>query len=203
MNFVRIILFRALLVVISVIVFSSNSGEVFAEDWTGNFSIFKGSKGLDKGDWEPVEGQSELGLQMDFRKDGWPINGMIEILYSEEDKLTSAGGLDVEILEINAGVRKILVASLGEDVLPDFLEIHPFVGGGLSLTRAEMTRINVVRETEDDYGFGIWLDVGCYLTIFEAFNVGLALKYTDVDLDLFGTRSAGGTHFGLTIGFHY
>ena len=189
--------------VLFLFIFSLSPSNVFGEDWTGNVAIFKGYKSLDKSDWEPVETQDELGIQWDFRKDGWPINGVLELLYTEEEKDIPAGKLDVELMEFNIGVRKVLVASPGEGVLPDFLELHPFIGGGLSIMRGEVTLTTGSRVTEDDIGVGIWLDAGCYVTVFEGFNLGFDLQYTEVNLDLIGSKSAGGTHFGITIGFHY
>lgn len=180
---------------------------VFAEqqDWTGNINVFLGAKALDDDDWEPVEEQDELGISLDFRQKGWPFNIVLEYLNSSSDNESvvlcdPSGCLDVnaegETSELNFGIRKIW------DTFPT---VRPFIGGGLSLIKGELSVAALgSRASDSDSGIGLWFGGGVYWTLAEHFNLGLEAKVSTADVTLFGVESdAGGGHFGLIAGYHW
>jgi opacity protein-like surface antigen len=189
-------------VVVLVLVLTLLSASVVSaqNEWTGNVNAFLGRKTLDKSDWEPVEKQGEFGLEVDFRQKDWPISIAIDILGAsgKGDVVDpSFGTIDTfksRTSEFNIGVRKIW-----EVPAP----VRPFIGGGLSLMRAEaeVSIPGVGSNTESDTGAGIWIGGGVYFTLGDHFNLGLELKYSTADVTIAGVdTNAGGTHFGLLAG---
>ena len=172
------------------------------DQWTGNINVFFGQKNLDKDDWEPVEEQSEFGIEVDFRKKDWPVNIAIDVLVSSDDQSIIDpffGQVDLEgkTKEFNIGIRKIW---------DEHSSVRPFIGGGLSYIRAEaeVTIPSLGSASESDTGIGIWLGGGVYFTLGEHFNLGVELKYSDADVTLFDVdAAAGGTHYGLLAGYHW
>jgi hypothetical protein len=161
-------------------------------DWTGNVNFFLGAKALDEDEWEPVEEQTEFGVEIDFRQQNWPVSIAIDILGAADE--TDFGGFDVEskTSELNIGVRKIW------DKSPI---VRPFIGGGVSFITGDFEAFGI---SEDDSSLGLWLGGGVYWTLSEHFNLGLELKVSSAEVTLFGVdANAGGGHFGLLIGYHW
>jgi len=175
------------------------------DQWTGNVNVFVGMKNLDKDDWEPVEAQNEVGVEIDFRKKNWPVNIAIDILKSWREDISSIigpfGPTDLKVngytTEFNIGIRKIL---------DEFSSVRPFIGGGLSFIKAEMdvSIKNIGSASESDSGIGIWMGGGVYFTLGEHFNLGVEVKYSDAKVTIAGVdTNAGGTHYGLLAGYHW
>jgi len=176
------------------------------EGWTGNINFFLGAKALDDDDWEPVEEQGEIGVSIDLRQKDWPINMVVEFLHSASDEEEavlcdpSFGCIDIEAegetSELNLGIRKIWDTSSS---------VRPFIGGGVSLIRAELSVSALGTETsESDSGVGFWLGGGVYWTLGNHFNLGLEAKISSADVEFEGVEGdAGGGHFGLIAGYHW
>jgi len=169
--------------------------------WTGNINFLIGQKWLDETDWEPLDEQFELGLQYDFRPVEWPVNLAIDVLYSWDDATLYdpwLGSIEVEArtLEINPGVRKIWE-------LPS--NIHPFIGGGPAFIWVDGEGSSQgVTLSDDDWGFGVWLCGGAYVTLMEMLNLGLQVRYSWAEIELLGVEGeAGGLHLGVLMGFHW
>ncbi len=164
--------------------------------WTGNVNIFAGYKNLDEDDWDPLDKQTELGIGVDFKQDGWPVSATVGYLRSSDDD--SEMGIDIEgkTSELYLGVRKIW------DTSP---QLRPFVGGGLALVSAEMEAAALgIKVSDDDSGIGFWLSGGAYLTVSGSFNIGAELRYSKASVTLFNTDvEAGGVHYGLLLGYHW
>jgi hypothetical protein len=183
--------------------------EVYAlqqTDWTGNINVFLGSKTLDDDDWDPIDKQDEFGIKVDFRQRSWPVSIAIEYSYSsdEDDMLIwdpFFGYVDLDIegntSELCFGVRKIW---------DHFPMVRPFIGGGIAFISAEF-ELSALGDSvsDDDTAFGIWIGGGVYWTISEHFNIGLDLKWSEAqEVTLFGVDGeAGGSHFGLLVGYHW
>ena len=103
--------------------------------------------------------------------------------------------LEAETSELNIGVRKIW------DQSPN---VRPFIGGGLAFINAEAKGSGLgVTVSDDDTGTGIWIGGGVYWTLADHFNIGLEAKYSDAEVTIFGVDAeAGGTHFGVLVGYH-
>jgi Outer membrane protein beta-barrel domain len=169
-----------------------------AEGLEGNINVFLGQKNLDDNDWSPVEDQGEFGLMFDFKEKDWPVSIAIDLLasYSEKDKL----GKEVTgtTSELDIGVRKIFI--------PENSNMRPYIGGGLAFVSAqyETDLGSYLKSTDDDTGLGVWINVGIYWVLAERINLGMDLRYTKAELSLYGEDvEAGGTHFGLLLGYNW
>jgi hypothetical protein len=162
-------------------------------------------KYLDEDDWEPIEEQTEFGLRLDFKQEGWPVSVAIDYLVSSDDDTglyyisgygTVAATLDGETSELCLGVRKIW------DHHPT---MRPFIGGGLALISAELEASALgVSVSEDDDAIGIWIGGGVYWTLAEHFNIGFDLRWSKAEVTLYGVDGeAGGTHAGFLLGYHW
>ena len=79
--------------------------------------------------------------------------------------------------------------------------MRPFVGGGISIIRGELSKNRI---TEARIGFGFWLCGGIYWTLADHYNIGLEVKFSSAEINLFDVDfNAGGGHFGLLIGYHW
>ena len=198
---------KYIIAVLALVPFVLCASVASAQDqWTGNINVFLGQKSLDKDDWEPIEKQSEFGIEVDFRKKDWPVNIAIDILHSWAEDTVSltdpfTGPYDMKVTgnttEFNIGIRKIW---------DEFSSVRPFIGGGLSYIRAEFegTIPGLGSASDSDTGVGIWLGGGVYFTLGEHFNIGVELKYSDAEVTLFDVDGdAGGTHYGLLAGYHW
>jgi len=169
------------------------------DDWTGNLNFSVGGKVLDKGDWEPVDEQAELGINVDFRSRSWPISIAVGLRAStdEEDDVVVQGViLDSEgsTKELRVGLCKIWEPTTS---------MRPFLGGGLAAISAEIERSALgLTERDHDAGTGLWLNGGIYWTFGAGVNLGFEVGYSQARISLFGEKSdAGGTHAGLLMGF--
>jgi opacity protein-like surface antigen len=202
-----IMLKKYIIVVLALASFVLCASLASAQDqWTGNLNVFFGQKNLDKDDWEPVDAQTEFGIEFDFRKKDWPVNIAIDILRSsdddkvyEYDPFLGSFSADVKgtTTEFNIGIRKIW---------EEFPSIRPFIGGGLSYIRAEVEASipGIGSNSESGTGVGLWLGGGVYFTLGGHFNLGLEVRYSDADVTIAGVdANAGGTHYGLLAGYHW
>lgn len=99
---------------------------------SGNINVFSGSKSLKQSDWEPVEDQGEIGVKVDFKPEGFPVNLAVDLFASSDEKdeydpflgnITLKGSTS----ELAFGARKIWENG----------NMHPFVGSGLALVSGE------------------------------------------------------------------
>jgi hypothetical protein len=173
-----------------------------AQYWTGNANLFIGGKMLDKDDWEPLEEHVEFGFLLDFGKTDWPVNIAIDFLGSQDSDSFEEYEYDyyyfydykVTTTEINLGIRK----SFGE-------VIRPYFGGGLAIITAkeEYTLLGSTY-SEDDTGLGYWINGGIYLTIGDALNLGIDVRYSAAETTLYyHDAEAGGVHVGFVVGYHW
>lgn len=156
--------------------------------FTGNANLLIGGKFLND-DWMPTENHLEFGVQFDVKKEGWPVSIAVEYLRSSAEETIVPFDFEMTAWELNLGVRK---------VFDQYGNMHPYVGGGLSIIGAELEIVGF--GTADDSGVGIWLGGGVYWTLSEHFNVGGELKYSFADV--FGSN-AGGIHIGGLVGYHF
>jgi len=170
---------------------------------TGNINIFFGQKLLDKDDWEPVEKQTEFGIEADLKQVDWPVSVVIGYSRSndsgtdEYDPPMDAKGTTTEL---TIGAKKIWDQPSG---------MHPFFAGGLAFVSADVeaeihTEHFWMNAKDSGDALGFWLGAGLYWTIAEAFNVGLSLRYSDASVDLMDeSTKAGGFHYGVIAGYHF
>lgn len=173
--------------------------------WSGNVNLFLGAKFLDDDDWEPVDEHMEGGIFVDFKPNSWPLSIAVGLLHSEDDEDigvavlgtgTFSTNLESQTTEVNLGVRKIW---------EDLAYVRPFIGGGIAIINAELeTSALGVSVSDDDTGVGVWIDAGIYFTLAQYFNIGLDVRWSKAEVNLFGVGGeAGGWHIGALVGHHW
>lgn len=184
-----------------------------ATNWSGNINALIGVKMLNDGDWGDFDDQIEVGIIADFGMDSWPLRLSANLIYSRD---SSSDYHDHEVgntyyytyyaeaastVELNLGVKKIWTPAERFNI---------YVAGGIAVIYGEMkiTRANNLTgsyrdsDTEDDTGLGGWGSVGCYMNLTQHINVGLDLRYSTAEIDMYDdVIDAGGTHIGLLVGY--
>lgn len=167
--------------------------------WTGNINFLLGSKSLDEDDWEPVEDHGAFGLLIDFKKKTWPISIAIDNIGSAAEEDEGSNEINGSTSELDIGIRKIWE--------PAGRKIRPFVGGGLALISAELSSKDTntfVKIEDDDVGAGLWFESGVYWTVTPHFNIGLDLRVSVAEVELFNEDvEVGGATLGLLLGYHF
>ncbi|PLX74092.1 MAG: hypothetical protein C0615_09730 [Desulfuromonas sp.] len=185
------------------VLFSFSMITTAAASASGNINGFVGVKNLESDDWGLLDEHIELGVMADFAPAvDFPINFAFGILTSgdEETYYDTVLGDYIEVdgstAEFSFGIRKYLG--------PRNSSFQPYIGGGLALIYAEREEVNgFLTISDDDTSGGVWIDAGLMWTI-NHFNVGLAARYSDAEVTLFGVDTeAGGEHLGLLVGYHW
>lgn len=173
--------------------------------WTGNVNLFLGEKFLDKDDWEPMDKQIEAGILMDVKHRSVPFSIAFDVLYSKDKE--DIGSLDLgigpfytdvesRIMEFDVGVRKIWECPKN---------IRPFIGLGLANIYGEVRAQSFGASVSDeDIGYGVWADIGTYVTLMKRFNIGFEARWSNVQINLYGAEAkVGGWHVGALTGIHW
>lgn len=177
---------------------------------TGNANFFLlGTKQLDRDDWEPIDKHDEIGILLDFKQKNWPVSMAIGYLSSYDSGTTSAYFPDLgtvtfylwhETTELSFGIKKIWDGSPS---------LRPYIGCGLALIsmEAEVTGYfpgMATTVSDNDTAMGFWIGAGVYFTVAESSNIGFNLRFSQAEVTMFGGEfEAGGTHYGLLLGFHW
>jgi hypothetical protein len=167
----------------------------------GEVNFFFGKKDID--DAEPADDQTEFGAAFNIGVADWPVSLAVDILQSSDDAEYSYSGyystykfnLDVEVLEVDLGVRKLFL----ED------KIQPYLGGGLVYADLDVEVTFSGRGvSEGDSGVGLWANAGVLFRVGERFNVGIDVRHSDVEVTLEDVDvDVGGTHYGVLFGFRW
>ncbi len=163
----------------------------------GDVNFFLGQKFLDKGDWDPVYNQPELGAEITFGKKGWPVQIAIDVLASadEQEEQTFFGGITFKgsTSELGVGVRKVWEPG----------KSRPYIGGGIALVygKFEGEQFGVTISDTDSVA-GAWVGGGIFWRLGPAFNLGLSARYSKATVTFFGIDGeGGGAHLGLLLGW--
>ncbi len=163
------------------------SGAAFAAGASGNINLLLGKHYLDDDVWDDLDldEQDSIGLMFDIQPARWPVALAFDLLKSDE----SAHGIDGETQEIAGGVRwySPMVSNI----------LRFYAGGGLALIEAEI-------EDEDDDDFGIWLNGGLTFIIAKHVNLGLDVRYSTAEVELYGEDvDVDGLRTSFLIGYHF
>jgi hypothetical protein len=163
----------------------------------GHINFLIGYKGLESG-WSPADDQMNLGFDFDVQPPRWPVSLALQMLvsYSENVPDASLNWADfTSTLELNLGLRKVFTQH------PKF---QPFIGGGLSIIAAGITRdlgwwwYDTI---EDDTGVGWWAGGGFYINLHPQWHVGVMAQYSRAMVDMFGRElNAGGVTCNFVLG---
>ncbi|SPD74718.1 conserved exported hypothetical protein [uncultured Desulfobacterium sp.] len=181
-----------------------------------NINSFIGAKMLDDEDWGKYDNQFEFGIMGDIKGEEWPFSLAANILYSSEsesdyddtwhhhDYSYTYYAEDASTTEFNLGIKKIFP-------LPYSWNIYIAGGGAAIYGSVEVTREIYIddgdywdwdSDTEDDIGFGYWGSAGIYKTLWKHLNIGLDIRYSSAEVELYDVdREAGGLHVGLILGY--
>lgn len=175
------------------------AAEVSQDDkFTANLSGYLGQKSLDDNDWGTQDGQGALGVTFDFKKQSWPVSIVVGLVASGDVEENGALKTEAYTIENRIGVRK--------NFYSENSSFSPYIGGGLALVSAGIRNKNgdVVTSKNDDDATGAWVGAGLNYAVNNHFIVGFDVSYSEADVTLFNVeRKAGGTHTGITAGYHW
>jgi hypothetical protein len=173
------------------------TGRQDADNWNVNANLVVGAKALDKDDWEPIESQVELGLNVDFAHKSWPFNFAVGILNSSGDKNNDSGAkVAGSISEFRIGIKKIWEPGS---------KMRVYVGLGLAIINAELKISGHYDEAGDkDYGSGAYINGGIFWTLARRLNLGFELGNSGATANVLNNDiKAGGGHALFLIGYHW
>lgn len=190
-------------VLITVGSIAAGPGRALAQDnvdWRANTALIFGLKNL-PGEWEPTDDQTEFGLQTDFRQEHWPISLAVDLSRSGSGtESTGVGPLNLKAegrtIQLNLGIRKIIETKGA---------MEPFIGAGPTLIQGSIDQVAPgIDASDDDTGFGFWVDAGFYYPLASFFFIGAQVEYATAEIELFGSDlDAGGTHISGLAGFRW
>jgi hypothetical protein len=161
---------------------------------SGQASLFLGKKALESA-WEPFEDQGEVGVQITFGSEAWPVLLAIDLLGSSEEQEVLGVDVEADTWEVAVGARRIW----GEE------RTHPFFGGGLAFIHGQAEGQGAAFALDDSDGeIGFWIDGGVFFRLGPRFNIGLDARASHASIDLLGGHvDAGGVHLGLLVGWGF
>lgn len=223
------------------------SGQAFGQsEWTGNVNVFYGVKKIND-DWTVAGGDmgyggedftlevsstSELGINTDFGKKGWPVNISIGIYMADGDDGWS--GTDDRLIyvddsyydttfavqtELKAEIREIRIGAKKSFTVSKLPKFSPYIACGLVQAEAE-AEVSYSVEMEaseidlsdsyggsdsvDDSAIGFWLGGGVSYQVFRQVTIGAEISYSSAEVDLRGVDiESGGIHYGMFVGYHW
>jgi hypothetical protein len=166
-----------------------------AEEFSVRLRVFAGEKDL-KGDWNlgrydlDLSSQPELGLQVWFGAEGWPVEMSVEIFASTRSQEGYSGELEGRSQELIFGFRK------GRE----HGRFRPFFGVGLCYTTGSIrgTLENLPIDFHDR-ALGGWASVGLAWRLPRRFELGLEARATNAE----GGVQIGGLHLGFVAGYEW
>jgi len=169
----------------------------------GSANVFVGQKWFSETEWQPIETQPEIGVQLEFGQLRAPIYFAVDVFYAHDDATTTdPGGGETRVeggsTEYGVGVRKVFRREA---------MMHPHLGAGASLVAGDLTVTTPSERTQaDDSDFGFWIDGGVTWRLGGHLNHGVEVRYSRVKLE-FGDITqekkvpGGGFHAGALVGF--
>lgn len=185
-----------MLIVFAVMLFNVVGPTDVQANSSGNVNFLLGVKNLEEDDWEPVERQTEFGINVDFKQSNWPISLAFGFSTSYDDDTVEGLYIEGITSEFYFGIKK---------VFNDHANVRPYMGVGLASIYAEAdVELYGITVTEDDSALGIWFGGGVYFTIAPHLNLGFDVRYSDAEVTLAGYDfEAGGLHYGVLIGYNW
>jgi hypothetical protein len=165
--------------------------------WLGHVNFLIGYKGMESG-WSPSDDQLMLGVDVDVQPPRWPVSLVLQVMVSYADNIPDSTPYWADFtstFELNLGLRKVFTRN------PTF---QPFIGGGLSVITAGLTRdlgwwwYDTV---EDDTGVGWWAGGGLYVNLNPQLHIGVLAQYSWAKVEIVGRDlNAGGVTCALVVG---
>ncbi|MFN0244097.1 MAG: outer membrane protein [Planctomycetota bacterium] len=163
------------------------------DDTVVNVNVYVGQRMVDEDDWEPVEDQMVIGVEVDQFDRNESFGWEAAIFYASDDGTNFGGNVDASTTEFAFGIRKTLFTSS---------RFRPYIGVGLAGIRAE---IDDAAGVDQDHTAGVYAHGGVYWELGQNFHLGVdvrtvfgtdvALNATDTDVDYVQGAVFGGLAF--------
>jgi hypothetical protein len=168
-----------------------------ANDGLRAIDIYFGGRALNKDDWDPLDEQGVLGVQLAIQSAGSLVGFEVGLQGSYDDD--DVGGVHVEgsVSELYAGVHK----SFGNSAST----VRPYVGAGVSLVSAHLQgSLGSTKVSDDDTSGGLYAHGGVAFQLSPNFRLGADLRFLGgTDINLFGANGdADYAQFALFLGFN-
>lgn len=150
--------------------------------------------------------QPALGLELTWRREGWPVSVALDVLHSYDDGIQqfpdiSLGALVIPPATVRRRARTIEVG-LGARRAFTVLGLSPYIGAGGSWVRASVAydmsdpsqgQFGAPGPTVDgrDAAFGYWAGGGIYRRLGPRFQLGLTGRYSKATITIPGSRVVG------------
>ena len=157
----------------------------------GNVNFSLGNRMLDDGSTAPLDEQTFIGGYMDFQVKDWPID-LSGGLYRSSKSDTNQG------IEVEATITELSFGAIKNwSVLSN---MHPFAGGGLSVTKVEAeVSDGFFSEEADDTNLAVYAEGGVYWTLAKVMNLGVQGRFTRGSSADFGDASFDSDYFQLGV----
>ncbi|MGH9870356.1 MAG: hypothetical protein ACREAA_19645 [Candidatus Polarisedimenticolia bacterium] len=134
----------------------------------GNINFAIGQRSFDSNDYGPVDEQTFFGATADFKKD-WPVDLAAGLYFSSKSDEVAGIEVSASVIEATFGVMKTWeVNSI----------MHPFVGGGVGIVKAEAEIDDGFFGVQaDDTAPAFYAEGGIYWTLNRTFNLGVSGRY--------------------------
>jgi opacity protein-like surface antigen len=168
-----------------------------------NINVLGGSRMLDQSEWEPVDSQTMVGIEVDTYKPRDGLGAELGFQYSRDDSSTAIanqGTADVEgeNYEVYAGARKTF--PLFED------RLFPYLGMGLAYVLSDFD-VGLPSGSADDTNgsLGVYIRGGAYWNFAGNWHLGLDVRrMIGTDIDLLDVESdADYMQVALFVGFAF
>lgn len=163
---------------------------------TGNINFIVGTKLMNENDWEPLDEQTEIGVEGDIGMTDFPLYFTMGYLYSHDDTTLYGVVIDASTKEFYFGPKLIFNPNK---------YVHPFVGAGLAIISTELEGSGYgITVSDEDQATGLWASGGIMFTIADHLNLGVNVRYSKAEAELYGyDTSGGGLHYQALIGYHF
>jgi len=180
-----------------------------------HFTVMLGERQLDDDEWDPVEDQLAVGLAFDARNSSTGHGFEIGTTYSQDDDDDGPVDVDGNVFEIYGGYRYTFNLDFdhdGHDAHDDDLDdddfddrLHPYLGAGGSLLRAEVEVDGPGGDdSDDDFSPAAYIRAGVGYDLSEEFRLGLDYRHLFLsDVDIGSIDDVDFDMFMLTLGFDF
>lgn len=153
---------------------SSLLDDAKADESIVNFNVYAGQRMVNEDDWEPVEDQMVIGVEVEKYDPHESFGWEAAIFYASDDGTNFGGNVSASATEFAFGIRKTMNLSG---------RLRPYIGIGLAGIKAELKD---AAGDDDDSTAGVYGHGGLYWDVGQNFHLGVDVRGvfgTDVTLN--------------------
>lgn len=155
-------------------------------------NVFLGARSVDAEYWAPFQSIPSYGVEFTYSPKGIPIALAVDAWGGTATKAVGATEIVASVFEVDAGARKIF--KIRGWLLPS-------IGAGAAIVRADYSATSASLGGDDeqldgDTVLGGWVSAGLAVRPVEMVTVGVTVRYTSAQVELFGERGEAGGLFG-------